>query len=302
MGEIVCELKNVCKSYKNRKILNNINILLEKGNIYGFIGRNGAGKTTAMKIISGLSFADKGELSVFGVHDLKSLEQVRRKIGCMIENPALYPEMTARENLKALCYLYGIDYKNRMEEILALVGLQSTENKKVKHFSLGMRQRLGIGMALINEPALLILDEPINGLDPDGIVEIRALIQKINQNKEVTLLISSHILSEIYLMVDHYILINNGVIMEQLSQMELESKCQKYILIKNGNLQVIKETLRSKLKTENFKVMSDGSVRVYDYIDNILLVMNAFYNTGIDTNGISAAEDSLEEYFFKRIG
>lgn len=302
MGEIVCELKNVCKSYKNRKILNNINILLEKGNIYGFIGRNGAGKTTAMKIISGLSFADKGELSVFGVHDLKNLEQVRRKIGCMIENPALYPEMTARENLKALCYLYGIDYKNRMEEILALVGLQSTENKKVKHFSLGMRQRLGIGMALINEPALLILDEPINGLDPDGIVEIRALIQKINQNKEVTLLISSHILSEIYLMVDHYILINNGVIMEQLSQMELESKCQKYILIKNGNLQVIKETLRSKLKTENFKVMSDGSVRVYDYIDNILLVMNAFYNTGIDTNGISAAEDSLEEYFFKRIG
>lgn len=302
MGEIVCELKNVCKSYKNRKILNNINILLEKGNIYGFIGRNGAGKTTAMKIISGLSFADKGELSVFGVHDLKSLEQVRRKIGCMIENPALYPEMTARENLKALCYLYGIDYKNRMEEILALVGLQSTENKKVKHFSLGMRQRLGIGMALINEPALLILDEPINGLDPDGIVEMRALIQKINQNKEVTLLISSHILSEIYLMVDHYILINNGVIMEQLSQMELESKCQKYILIKNGNLQVIKETLRSKLKTENFKVMSDGSVRVYDYIDNILLVMNAFYNTGIDTNGISAAEDSLEEYFFKRIG
>lgn len=302
MGEIVCELKNVCKSYKNRKILNNINILLEKGNIYGFIGRNGAGKTTAMKIISGLSFADKGELSVFGVHDLKNLEQVRRKIGCMIENPALYPEMTARENLKALCYLYGIDYKNRMEEILALVGLQSTENKKVKHFSLGMRQRLGIGMALINEPALLILDEPINGLDPDGIVEMRELIQKINQNKEVTILISSHILSEIYLMVDHYILINNGVIMEQLSQMELESKCQKYIIIKNGNLQVIKETLRGKLKTENFKVMSDGSVRVYDYIDNILLVMNAFYNTGIDTNGISAAEDSLEEYFFKRIG
>lgn len=302
MSENICELKNVYKSYQKKGVLKDINIQLKKGKIYGFIGKNGAGKTTTMKIIAGLSFPDQGVVSVMGVSNKKELERIRRNIGCIIENPALYPEMTAKENLKALCILYGIDWKNRVEQILELVGLSDTGSKKVKHFSLGMRQRLGIGMALINNPTLLILDEPINGLDPDGIVEVRELIKKINEDRNVTILISSHILSEIYMMVDNYILINKGVIIEQLSQSELEDQCQKYVLIKNGNAQVIKEVLRKKFKTENFKKMQDGSFRIYDYTENVIEIMNAFSGTAIDINGISVAKDSLEEYFFKRIG
>lgn len=302
MGNYVCELNNIYKTYQNKTILNDINIQLEKGRIYGFIGKNGAGKTTTMRIIAGLAHADSGQISIFGANKRKALEIARRNIGSIIEKPSLFLGMTAKNNLKALCILYGIKSKNRIHEILDLIGLSNTGNKKAKHFSLGMRQRLGIGMALINEPALLILDEPINGLDPDGIVEIRNLIKKINENSGVTILISSHILSELYLIVDHYILINDGKIVEQLSQQELNEKCQKYVLIRSGDTEIIKKILRDKLKTENFKPMDDGSVRVYDYTEDVMAVMNAFAGTGIDTNGISAAEDSLEEYFFKRIG
>lgn len=302
MGNYVCELNNIYKTYQNKTILNDINIQLEKGRIYGFIGKNGAGKTTTMRIIAGIAHADSGQISIFGANKRKALEIARRNIGSIIEKPSLFLGMTAKNNLKALCILYGIKSKNRIHEILDLIGLSNTGNKKAKHFSLGMRQRLGIGMALINEPALLILDEPINGLDPDGIVEIRNLIKKINENSGVTILISSHILSELYLIVDHYILINDGKIVEQLSQQELNEKCQKYVLIRSGDTEIIKKILRDKLKTENFKPMDDGSVRVYDYTEDVMAVMNAFAGTGIDTNGISAAEDSLEEYFFKRIG
>lgn len=302
MGNYVCELNNIYKTYQNKTILNDINIQLEKGRIYGFIGKNGAGKTTTMRIIAGLAHADSGQISIFGANKRKALEIARRNIGSIIEKPSLFLGMTAKNNLKALCILYGIKSKNRIHEILDLIGLSNTGNKKAKHFSLGMRQRLGIGMALINEPALLILDEPINGLDPDGFVEIRNLIKKINENSGVTILISSHILSELYLIVDYYILINDGKIVEQLSQQELNEKCQKYVLIRSGDTEIIKKILRDKLKTENFKPMDDGSVRVYDYTEDVMAVMNAFAGTGIDTNGISAAEDSLEEYFFKRIG
>ena len=298
----ILELRDVCKSYQKRVILKNINIALETGKIYGFIGKNGAGKTTTMKIITGLSRPDQGEVYIMGKHELKDLESLRRNIGCIIENPALYQEMSATENLKALCMLYGIEDKERVKEILQLVGLENTGKKKVRYFSLGMRQRLGIGMALINNPRLLVLDEPINGLDPDGIVEVRQLIKKINREKNVTILISSHILNEVYQVVDNYILIKQGEILEQLSQDELEEKCQKYVLIKSGNSSIIKEVLRQKLKTENLVQMHDGSFRVYDYIGNILEVMKAFEGTGIDVNGISIAEDNLEEYFFKKIG
>lgn len=298
----ICELKNVCKSYKKKVVLQDVNIRLEKGKIYGFIGKNGAGKTTTMKIIAGLSFADRGDIQIFGKETKKELECARSNIGCMIENPAFSPDMSAKENLKALCILFGIRDQGRIDDILALIGLENTGKKKVKNFSLGMRQRLGIGMALLNNPELLILDEPINGLDPDGIVEIRQLIKKINTEKKTTILISSHILSEIYLMVDHYIMISHGKIMEQISQKELEEKCQKYIRIKNSNTEIVKEILKNKLQTEHFQIMEDGTCRLYDYTEDVMSVMEAFKDTGINVNEICVKEDSLEEYFFKRIG
>lgn len=298
----ILELRGVYKSYQKRAILKNINISLETGKIYGFIGKNGAGKTTTMKVITGLCRADQGEIYIMGRNEPKDLVCLRRNIGCMIENPALYQEMAASENLEALCMLYGIKNMEHVKEVLELVGLENAGKKRVKNFSLGMRQRLGIGMALINNPQLLILDEPINGLDPDGIVEVRELIKKINKEKNVTILISSHILNEVYQVADNYILIKQGKIVEQLSQEELEEKRQKYVLIKNGNPVIIKDVLRKKLKTENFVQMDDGSFKIYDYTNCVLEVMNAFEGTSIDINGISIAEDNLEEYFFKKMG
>ena len=302
MNDCICEMTNVYKSYKKKLILQNINIQLEKGKIYGFIGKNGAGKTTTMKIIAGLSFADCGYIQIFGKDTKKEMERARRKIGCIIENPAFFPDMSAKENLKALCILYEIRDQKRIDDILELVGLENTGKKKVKNFSLGMRQRLGIGMALLNNPELLILDEPINGLDPDGIVEIRNLIKKINTEKKTTIIISSHILSEIYLMVDNYIIISQGKIIEQISQKELDEKCQKYICIKDSKTEIVKEVLRDKLQTNHFQIMEDGTCRLYDYTDNILTVMEAFKDTEININEICVKEDSLEAYFFNRIG
>lgn len=298
----ICEMTNVYKAYKEKPVLQDVNIHLEKGKIYGFIGKNGAGKTTTMKIIAGLTFADRGNIQICGKDAKGELDRVRRNIGCIIENPALYPEMSAKENIKALCILYGIKDSKRIDEILKLVGLEKTGRKRVKDFSLGMKQRLGIGMALLNEPQLLVLDEPINGLDPDGIVEVRKLIKKINTEQGVTILISSHILSEISFMANNYILINDGEIIEQISQKELEDKCRKYVCIKSGNPELIKLTLQNKLQTENFKILYDGSFKMYDYTDNMKAVIEAFADTNINMNEISLHEDSLEEYFFNRIG
>ena len=175
---IICELKDVNKIYSKNKVLCNINLRLEEGKVYGFIGRNGAGKTTTMRIITGLAYPTSGQVVLDGETDIKGLTEKRKKIGCIIEGPALNLDMTAKQNLKALCILYGVSF-DRIEKILKLVGLCNESGKKVKHFSLGMKQRLGIGMALVNDPKFLILDEPINGLDPDGILEVRNLKGKL---------------------------------------------------------------------------------------------------------------------------
>lgn len=220
---IICELKDVNKIYSKNKVLCNINLRLEEGKVYGFIGRNGAGKTTTMRIITGLAYPSSGQVVLDGETDIKGLTEKRKKIGCIIEGPALNLDMTAKQNLKALCILYGVSF-DRIEKILKLVGLCNESGKKVKHFSLGMKQRLGIGMALVNDPKFLILDEPINGLDPDGILEVRNLIKQISRERKATILVSSHILSELYQMVDNYILINKGEIIENITHEELTQK------------------------------------------------------------------------------
>jgi len=298
--EIICELKEINKIYQGRNVLNNINIKLQKGETYGFIGKNGAGKTTTMRIIVGLSLQTNGEIYLEGVKESHLLSEKRKKIGCMIENPALYMGMSAIENLEAIRILYGILDKKRSSQILRMVGLENTGSKAAKNFSLGMRQRLGIGMALMNNPQLLILDEPINGLDPDGIVEVRELIKGINKKHGTTILISSHILSEMYQTVDNYILIDKGRIVEEISHQELNKNCQKYILIKSDNVSTLIDTIRGKLNTENFRVMENNSIRMYDYTDDLLKVLSVLGSVGIDSKDISVMEDSLEEYFFKR--
>ncbi len=298
---IICELKDVNKIYSKNKVLCNINLRLEEGKVYGFIGRNGAGKTTTMRIITGLAYPTSGQVVLDGETDIKGLTEKRKKIGCIIEGPALNLDMTAKQNLKALCILYGVSF-DRIEKILKLVGLCNESGKKVKHFSLGMKQRLGIGMALVNDPKFLILDEPINGLDPDGILEVRNLIKQISRKRKATILVSSHILSELYQIVDNYILINKGEIIENITHEELTQKTQRYVLITDKDTAKVKHVLKNQLKTDDFKEMEDGTIRVYELAGEVLQIMNLFADNGIDPAGISVSEDSLEEYFFKRIG
>ncbi|WP_206154713.1 ABC transporter ATP-binding protein [Clostridium beijerinckii] len=298
----VLETKNLTKKYKNTQALDGVDIKLEKGNIYGFVGQNGAGKTTLIRLITGLSFPTSGELYLFGQTGEKKLQEQRKRLGCMVETPALYPNMTAYQNLEIQRIQRGIPDKKVIDDTLELVGLKDTEKKKAKDFSLGMKQRLGIALALINDPEFLILDEPVNGLDPVGIVEIRELIKRLNKEKGMTILISSHILEELYHTADHYIIISHGNILETLTQEELNEKCKKHIAINVDNISLAATILEEELHTKNFQVMPDKTIRLYDYLDDIKSVSVALSRNNLIITGISLAGDSLEDYFIRRIG
>lgn len=298
----VLETKNLTKKYKNTQALECINIKLEKGNIYGFVGQNGAGKTTLIRLITGLSFPTSGELYLFGQTGEKNLQEQRKRLGCMVETPALYPNMTAYQNLEIQRIQRGIPDKRVIEDTLELVGLRDTGKKKAKDFSLGMKQRLGIALALINDPEFLILDEPVNGLDPIGIVEVRKLIKRLNKEKGMTILISSHILDELYHTADHYIIISHGSILETLTQEELNEKCKKHIAINVDDVYIAATILEKELHTNNYKIMPDKTIRLYDYLDDIKSVSIALSRNNLIITGISLSGDSLEDYFIQRIG
>lgn len=220
--DIVLETKNLTKKYNSKSVVDHISMTIHKGDIYGFIGKNGAGKTTLIRMVCGLAKPTEGSLKLFESQDLI---QSRAKLGTVIESPALFPNMTARENLMVQCKLQGITDYNKIDEILEMVGLDDTQKKKTKHFSLGMRQRLAIALALIGEPKLLILDEPTNGLDPEGIKEIRELIVKLNHDYNITVLISSHILSELSKFATRYGIIHHGRLIEEFTEEELWKRC-----------------------------------------------------------------------------
>ena len=298
----VLETKDLTKKYKNTQALDGVNIKLEKGNIYGFIGQNGAGKTTLIRLITGLSFPTSGELYLFGQTGEKQLQEQRKRIGCMVETPALYPNMTAYQNLEIQRIQRGIPDKKVIKDTLELVGLKDTGKKKAKDFSLGMKQRLGIALALINDPEFLILDEPVNGLDPVGIVEVRELIKRLNKEKGMTILISSHILDELYQTVDHYIIISHGSILENLTQSELNEKCKKHIAIKVDDVSLAATILEEQLNTRNYQIMPDKTIRLYDYIEDVKSVSVALSKNNLIITGISLTGDRFEDYFIRRIG
>ncbi|MBX4267209.1 ATP-binding cassette domain-containing protein [Clostridium estertheticum] len=217
----VLKTDNLTKKFKNQIAVNGINIRIKKGDIYGLVGKNGAGKTTLMKMIVGLSAPTSGELELFEKNELCS---GRKKIGCVIEMPALYPNMTAEQNLSVQATLIGNNAQNSIAKILELVGLQEVGKKKVVHFSLGMKQRLGIGIALIGNPEFLILDEPVNGLDPIGVKEVRNLLLKLNTENGITILISSHILSELYKIANVFGIINDGSLVSEIQKKDLDNE------------------------------------------------------------------------------
>jgi ABC-2 type transport system ATP-binding protein len=294
---LVLQTNCLTKKFGKQIAVNKVSIHIEKGDIYGFIGKNGAGKTTLMKMVSGLIYQNQGEIRLFGSSDVV---KGRRRIGCVIEQPALYPGMTARENLIYYDKLLGIaDYQN-VDVILKLVGLENTGKKKTKNFSLGMKQRLSIGISLLGSPDFLILDEPINGLDPAGIKEVRELLLKLNSENEITILISSHILGELAKIATRYGIIEGGVLVDELDAMELEERCKKYLSI------IVNDTEKAayilKNRSTDFKVFEHGKICVYDCLDMASQINKELVESDVLVSSISLEGHDIEAYFVKMMG
>ena len=302
MDNILLETRAIGKRYGNSHALADVSISIRQGHIYGFIGENGAGKTTLLRIITGLTMPTSGELYLFGKSANRDLVAGRRRIGSTVEAPALYPGYTAEKNLDLQRILVGNPDTGVIEKNLQLVGLSDAKSKKVKDFSMGMKQRLGIALSLVGNPHMLILDEPINGLDPKGIVDFRLILQKLHEEQKITILISSHILKELYLLATDYIIIHKGRIAETLTHDELTQKCQKYISIQMDNVPLGVTAIERELNTANYKVMEDGMVQLFDYTHDIPAVARAMQSNNILVTHLSLCEQSLEDYYFAVTG
>lgn len=302
MNEVILKTYNITKKYGNQVAVNNVNMTIRKGEIYGFIGQNGAGKTTLIRLITGLIHKTGGEIELLGATGENELNKSRTMVGSLIETPSFYTNMTARENLEVSRLVRNIPGKKCIDEVLELVGLKDVEKKKVKNFSLGMRQRLGIANALMGNPKLLILDEPINGLDPMGIVEIRELLKKINKEKDMTILISSHILSELSELATTYGIISNGKLIEEITAEELAEKCRQYIDLKVDDTSRAVTLLERELGISDYEVLEDKKIKVFSNLENVGEVNSILSKSGVIVQSISIKGENLEEYFMNKIG
>ena len=298
--ELVLETNNLDKKYKDFKALNHTNIHIEKGAIYGLIGKNGAGKTTLIRIICGLQAPTNGTYTIYGENNNgKNIASVRKRMGAIIETPSIYSEMTARDNLIEQYKLVGMPSLDGIDDLLKLVGLNNTGKKKAKHFSLGMKQRLGIAIALSNNPDFLILDEPINGLDPQGIIEIRELILKLNKEKRITILISSHYLDELSKIATHYGFLDNGSIIKEISSVELMKKMEHKIELKVNNQKDFVKYFEEK--NISYEVIDDKTINVYGKY-NLSKFITELSKKNLIADEVHEQEESLENYYMNLIG
>ena len=279
MTKFICETKNLSKKYKDFYALKNVNLTIPKGEIYGLVGENGAGKTTLIRLLTGLNFKSEGEIILFGHKD--NLQHERSKIGCTIEMPALYKDMTASQNLEVQRIQRGIPNKKCITDTLELIGLSNAGKKRVANFSLGMKQRLALGVALLGEPEFLILDEPVNGLDPTGIIELRELLKKLVKEREVTILISSHILSELHQLATCYGFLHKGELLKQISTEELNEECKRHICLRTDNIQKTTLLLEQKGNINNYSVYPDNSIRIYECLDNVRMISKLLSSNGV---------------------
>lgn len=302
MNEFVLKTHQLTKQYKNQTALDRVDVSIRQGTIYGFIGQNGAGKSTLMKLVTGLAFPTSGTVELFGATGGSELVRARRRMGVSIESPALYPQLTATENLEAHRLQQGIPGRDAVKRTLELVGLSGTGRKKAKNFSLGMKQRLALGVALLGSPEFLILDEPTNGLDPMGVVEMRDLLTKLNREMGITILISSHILSELHLLATHYGIIHKGKLLEQLTSRELQEKCRQFIHIKVDRPERAAAAIERELATTAFEVTNDGAIRLFDHLDRPAAVSSMLVGEGLALEQFMPMGEDLESYFTTRIG
>ena len=301
MSENIVDVKNMTKQYGRQLALDEVSFGIKKGSIVGLIGPNGAGKSTIMKIMGGLVFPTSGSLQMFGESSEKGLNHSRSRTSFMIETPYAKADMSARENLEKQRRQKGIPDKGRIDEVLKIVKLEDTGRKEVKKFSLGMKQRLGIANALLGKPELMVLDEPINGLDPEGIVKIRELLRNLNKEEKVTIIISSHILSELSQLCTDYIFINHGKITDTLTAEELSQECSEFYHIDTDNNELASSILTKDCGINKLEVLEDGSMRIYEGFDDMRGISKALYEGGVIPIQLARNEVNLEDYYMKKV-
>ena len=288
------------KKYRNFQALNGLTMHVPKGAVYGFVGKNGAGKTTLIRLICGLQEPTSGEYTLYGRKNTdKDIVKSRRRMGAVVETPAIYLNMTAEDNLRQQYHILGLPSFDGLQDILKLVGLENAGKKKAGNFSLGMRQRLGIAIALVGDPDFLVLDEPANGLDPQGIVEIRELILKLNHERQITVLISSHILDELSKFATHYGFIDGGRMINEISAAKLEEVCRKCISLEVSNIGALAHIL-DDMKID-YKILSDRTADVYAKI-NVSHLTSALAKENCEVISWKERDDSLESYYISLVG
>ncbi len=298
--EYVLKTQNLSKRYRKFTALDGLSMSVPKGSIYGFVGRNGAGKTTLIRVICGLQEQTSGAYSLYGIDSKSgSIIKSRRRMGAVVETPAIYTELSARDNLRQQYRILGLPSFDGIDELLELVGLSDTGSKKARKFSLGMRQRLGIAVALCGNPDFLVLDEPINGLDPQGIIEIRELILKLNREKQITVLISSHILDELARLATHYGFIDRGRIIKEMSAEELEAQCRKCVRVIVTDTKPLATAL-DEMSLE-YKIIDAKTADIYG-TPNITKLTAALSERSCELVSVHEQDESLESYFMNLVG
>ena len=298
--DYILTARSLGKRYKNFKALNDFSIHVPKGAIYGFVGKNGAGKTTFIRLVCGLQEPSAGSYAIYGTENNDpGISRCRRRMGAVVETPSIYQDMTAEDNLKEQYRIIGLPSFDSIPELLRLVGLENTGKKKAKHFSLGMKQRLGIAIALAGNPDFLILDEPVNGLDPQGIIEVRELILKLNREKGITFLISSHILYELSRLATHYGFIDSGHMVKEMSAAELDTACRKCIRVQISDVRALSRVL-DEMDLE-YSILSDTMADIFAKI-NVSQLALALADQGCDIISLDEREESLESYYVNLIG
>ena len=295
--EYVIETNCLSKKFPNKLAVDKVSVHVEKGDIYGLIGRNGAGKTTLMKMILGTLFPTEGEIALFGNQNL-NIE--RRRLGSLIEAPGLYKGCTAFENMKRFSLLFG-GTDDDIIELLEFVGLAETGKMKVGHFSLGMKQRLGLALSLLGNPEVLVLDEPVNGLDPAGIKEFRDIILRLNKEKGVTFVISSHLLDELGKIATRYGILSDGLLVDEISAVELQERCKTCLIIEADDLEKAEQVL-TKAKLLGNHVINENKLLMYDHFEEPSLVNETLVKGGLKVNSLSFSNNGFEDYFIERLG
>lgn len=298
--EYVLQTKELTKHYRNFQALKGLTMNVPKGSIYGFVGRNGAGKTTLIRLICGLQEPTSGEFSLYGIPGgSREIYKARRRMGAVVETPSIYLEMTAEQNLRQQALVLGLPSFENIPALLELVGLGDAGKKKAKNFSLGMKQRLGIAVALVGDPDLLVLDEPTNGLDPQGIVEMRELILKLNRERQITVLISSHILDELSRLATHYGMIDGGRMVKELSAAELEAACRKCVRVEVSDTEVLARVL-DEMGLE-YKILSGTTADIYAKVSVSELTL-ALAKEHCEVCSMQERDESLESYYISLVG